>query len=73
MYKEVCMHAKVLQSCPTLCDPIEQILPGSSVRGILQLKIQQSVSLPSSKGSSQRRDQTHITYISCIGRRILYH
>ena len=54
------MHAKVLQSCPTLCDPIEQILPGSSVRGILQLKIQQWVSLPSSKGSSQRRDRTHI-------------
>ena len=26
----------------------------------------------SSKGSSQPRDQTHISYVSCIGRWILY-
>ena len=28
--------AKSLQSCPTLCDPIDGSPPGSSVRGILQ-------------------------------------
>ena len=28
--------AKSLQSCPTLCDPIDGLLPGSSVPGILQ-------------------------------------
>ena len=28
--------AKLLQSCPTLCDPIDGLLPGSSVPGILQ-------------------------------------
>ena len=30
--------AKSLQSCPTLCDPIDGLLPGSSVPGILQAK-----------------------------------
>ena len=29
------MHAKSLQSCPTLCDPVDCSLPGSSVHGIL--------------------------------------
>ena len=27
-----------LQSCPTLCDPIDGLLPGSSVPGILQAR-----------------------------------
>ena len=30
------MHAKSLQSCPTLCDPMSHSLPGSSVHGILR-------------------------------------
>ena len=30
------MHAKSLQSCPTLCDPMNHSLPGSSVHGILR-------------------------------------
>ena len=30
--------AKSLQSCPTLCDPIEGSLPGSPVPGILQAR-----------------------------------
>ena len=35
--------AKSLQSCPTLCDPINGSPPGSSVTGILQAKILQWV------------------------------
>ena len=31
--------AKSLQSCPTLCDPIEGSLPGSSVHGIFQARV----------------------------------
>ena len=31
--------AKSLQSCPTLCDPVDYSLPGSSVHGILQARI----------------------------------
>jgi len=30
--------AKLLQSCPTLCDPIDDSPPGSSVPGILQAR-----------------------------------
>ena len=32
-------YAKLLQSCPTLCDPIEGSPPGSAVAGILQARI----------------------------------
>ena len=32
------MHAKLLQLCLTLCDPMDCSLPGSSVHGILQAK-----------------------------------
>ena len=32
-----CTHAQLLQSCPTLCDPVN--LPDSSVHGILQARI----------------------------------
>ena len=49
--------AKSLQSCPTLCDPIDGSPPGSSVPGILQARIMQWVAIPFSKGSSPFRDQ----------------
>ena len=29
------MHTKSLQSCPTLCDPTDYSLPGSSIRDFL--------------------------------------
>ena len=32
--------------------------------GILQAKIKEWVAMPSSKGSSQPRDQTHVSYIA---------
>ena len=35
----VCLHAKSLQSCPILCDPMDHSLPGFSVHGILQPRI----------------------------------
>ena len=69
----VCVRAKSLRSCPTLCDPVDCSPPGSSVPGILQASIPERVAISSSKGSSQPRDQTHISYVSCIGRWVLYH
>ena len=36
---EVGVHAKSLQLCPTVCDPMDCSLPGSSVHGILQARI----------------------------------
>ena len=37
--------AKSLQSCLTLCDPIDGSLPGSSVPGILQARILEWVAI----------------------------
>ena len=37
LFKE-CPAAKSLQSCPTLCDPIDGSPPGSAVPGILQAR-----------------------------------
>ena len=63
--------AKSLQSCPTLCDPIDGSPPGSSVPGIFQARILEWVAISYSRGSSQPRDRTHVSCISCISRQIL--
>ena len=67
------VHAKSLQLCPTLCNPTDWSLPGSSVHGILQARTLEWVAVPSSRGSFQPRDRTRASYVSCIGRRVLYH
>ena len=54
----------VTQSCPTLCDPMDCSPPGSSVHGILQAWILEWDAIPFSKGFSQPRDQTWISYIA---------
>ena len=46
----------VAQLCPTLCDPMDYSLPGSSVHGILQARILEWVAISSSRGSSQPRN-----------------
>ena len=56
------MCAKLLQSCPTLWDPTDCSLPGSSVHGILQARVLECVAMPSSRGSSWPRDQTCVSY-----------
>ena len=66
------MCAKSLQLCPTLCNPMDCIPPGSSVLGILQTRILEQVAMPSSRGSSQPRGRTCI-YVSFLSRWILYH
>ena len=66
MFPYTRMCAQPLQSCPALCDPMDCSPPGSSVPGILQARILEWVAMPSSRGSSQPRDQTHVSFISCI-------
>ena len=56
----------VAQLCPTLCDPMDCSLPGSSVHGTLQARILEWVATPFSRGSSQPRDRT---WVSCIAGR----
>ena len=57
----------------TLCNPIDCSPPGSSVHGVLQARTLEWVAMTSSRGSSLHRDQTHISYISCLGRWVLHH
>ena len=68
-----CMLAKSLQSCPTLCDIMDYSPPGFSVHGILQTRILEWVAMPSSRGSFGPRDQTRLSYVSGISRRVLYY
>ena len=49
---------KVVQLCPTLCDPVNYTVPG-----ILQARVLEWVAFPFSRESSQPRDQTQV---SCI-------
>ena len=64
-----CLHAKSLQLYLTLCDPMDCSLPGSSVHGIHQARILEWIVMTSSRGSSQPRDWTYISYVSCIAGR----
>ena len=41
--------------------------------GMLQARILEWVAMLSSRGSSQPRYRTHASYVSCTGRRVLYH
>ena len=52
------------QSGLTFCDPVDCSPPGSSVHGILQARILKRVAMPSSRGSSQLRDQTQVSHIA---------
>ena len=68
-----CMRAKSLRLCQTLGEPMACSLPGSFVCGVLQARILEWVAMSFSRGSSQRRDRTHISNVFCIGRWVLYH
>ena len=57
-FKETCVCAKSLQSCPTHDDSMCCSLPGVSVHEILQARKLEWVCMPSSRGSSPPRDQS---------------
>ena len=44
-FSNACMHAKLLQSCPTLCDPTDNSPPVSSVHRIFQARILEWVAI----------------------------
>ena len=64
-------HACML-SC-FICNPMDCNLPGSCVHWVLQASILEWAAISSSRESSQPRDQTCISCVSCIGRQVLYH
>ena len=53
-------ESEVAQSCPTLCDPMDCSLPGSSIHGIFQARVLEWVAIFFSRGSSQPRDRTQV-------------
>ena len=44
-YKNKTPHTKSLQSCLTLCDPVDSSPPGPSIHGILQARILEWVAI----------------------------
>ena len=58
------MKLKVAQLCPTLCDPRDYSLPGSSVQGVLQVRIVEWVAVPFSRGSFRPRNWTGVFCIA---------
>ena len=54
----------ITQSCPTLCDPMDYSLPGSSVHGIFQARVLEWVAISFSRASSQPRDQMQVSRIA---------
>ena len=53
------------QLCLILCDPLDCSPPGSSVHAIFQTRIPEWVAISYSKGFSQSRDQTRVSFSSC--------
>ena len=57
-------ESEVTQSCPTLCDPMDCSLPGSSVHGIFQARVLEWVATSFSRESSQLRDRILVSRIA---------
>ena len=63
---------KSLQSCPTLCDPVDGSPPGSSVPGILQARILEWVAISFSSGLkltmvyTRSGDGVNCTLLACF-------
>ena len=58
--------SEVAQPCPTLCNPMDCSLPGSSIHGIFQARVLEWVAISCSRGSSWPRDRTQVSHI--VGR-----
>ena len=65
-------ESEITQSCPTLCDPMDCSLPGSSVHGIFQAIVLEWIVISLSRGSSQPRDQTGSPILYPYCRQTLY-
>ena len=72
-YEPSAFVCSVIQSCLTVCDPMDCGLPGSSVHGIFQARILEWIAISFSRGSSPAKDQTRVSWVSGIGRPVLYH
>ena len=58
------MRTKLLPSCLTLCNHMTAACQAPLSMGILQARTLEWVAMPSSRGSSQPRDQTCVSYLA---------
>ena len=65
------MCAKSLQSCPTLCDPMDRSPPGSSVHGISRARILEWAATPPPGDLPDPGTEPHLRLLH--GRQLLYH
>ena len=56
-YIPACVYARLLQSCPTLCDLMDCSPPGSSVHGIFHARILEWVAISFSRRLKARRQR----------------
>ena len=73
MQSAVCVCAKSLHLCLTLCDAMDCSPLGSSVQGILKARAVEWVAMPSSQGFFRPSGETRVFYVSYTGRRVLYY
>ena len=66
IFNSMFQFSSVAQLCPTLSDPMDCSLPGSSIHGIFQARILEWVAISFSRRSSQPRDWTQVSHI--VGR-----
>ena len=64
LYLVKMLKVLVTQSCLTLCDPIDCSPPDFYAPGILQERTLGWAAIPFSRGSSQARDQTWVSFIA---------
>ena len=67
IYRIFISESEVLQSFLTLWDPVDYSLPGSSIHGILQVRILEWVAISFSRRSSQHRDRIRVSRIHFRG------
>ena len=65
------VRAKLFQSCPTLCDPMDRSPPGSSVHGFSRQEYWSELPCPPPGDLPDPRIKP-MSLVSCIGRQVLY-
>ena len=57
-------ESEATQLCLILCDPMDYCLQGSSIHGIFEARVLEYVAISFSRGSSQPRDRTNVSFIA---------
>ena len=73
LYSLFCCCVEPLNYVRFFCNPMDWSPSSSPVHKISQARILEWVAISFSRGSSQPKDQTHISCVSCTDKQILYH